>query len=67
MSSHLTATTSTTDKDGLTLADLQGFLQDADQAGVDPRSRLHVRVGLRGQPKTITTTAPVVETGGQGR
>ena len=58
MSNNITAHLETDDRDGLTLADLHGFIQDADRAGVDPRSRLHVRVGFRGQPRRITTTTP---------
>lgn len=56
-------TYSTRDRDGLTLADLMQFIQQADAAGTDPRTPVHVRAGFRAQLKAITTgpTIPRIE------
>lgn len=39
---------------GLTLADLIQFVQEAEAAGIDPRDRVLVRVGMAAQVKRIT-------------
>jgi len=57
MSSQQGITVHATDKTGLTLAELYQFVQDAERAGIDPRSPLHVRAGFRGQPLRITAGA----------
>lgn len=44
-----------TTKDGLTLGDLIQFVQEAQQAGVDPRAGVKVRIGFRSQIQQIST------------
>lgn len=39
---------------GMTLADLIQFIQEAEAAGIDPRDRVLVRVGLAAQIRRIT-------------
>lgn len=47
-------TRATDNKEGMTLADLMQFVQEADAAGIDPRERVLVRVGFVAQIKRIT-------------
>ncbi len=42
-------------KIGITLAELSQFVQEADRAGVDPRSPVLVRVGFAAQIKQLKT------------
>jgi hypothetical protein len=42
---------------GLTLADLNQFIQEADRLGIDPRTPVHVNQGLKGQLKYIDVKA----------
>lgn len=53
--SAITVTKAAPDRDGLTLADLIQFVQDAQRAGVDPRVNVSARVGFRAQVLSITT------------
>jgi hypothetical protein len=39
---------------GLTLGELIQFVQEAEAAGIDPRDRVLVRVGMAAQVKRIT-------------
>lgn len=61
MSLHRSVTITAPDRSGLTIADLHQFLQEADRAGVDPRTALHTRTGFKGQPLTITTRTAAQE------
>lgn len=38
---------------GMTLADLNQFIQEADRMGIDPRTPVHVNQGFKGQLKFI--------------
>lgn len=42
-------------KAGMTLAELGQFVQEADGAGIDPRTSVVVRVGLGSQIKQLKT------------
>lgn len=53
--SAITVTKAAPDRDGLTLADVIQFVQDAQRAGVDPRVNVSARVGFRAQVLSITT------------
>jgi hypothetical protein len=42
-------------KGGATLAELSQFIQEAERAGIDPRTPVLVRVGFSGQIKKLQT------------
>lgn len=61
MSSKVEITRRSAEKSGLTLAELNQFIQECDQAGLDPRAVVKVTTGWKQQLITVSAAAPKQE------
>ena len=61
MSSKIMITRRSADKSGLTLAELNQFIQECDSAGLDPRAVVKVTTGWKQQLITVSAGTPKQE------